>query len=330
MLRKLGSLYSDIQMFRSMPYTIRDVLHTLKWHQADSLRESQERLKSNPRYDDPRNLIRYGYKVYSQGEEDGMLREIFTRIGVTNRVFVEFGVGNGLENNTLALMFDGWNGLWIEGSEHCTQSIRKNFKNVIDTGMLAVIGSFITKDNIDELISSKMHGREIDLLSIDIDGNDYHVLDAISCIAPRVLVIEYNAKFPPPILFCMDYDPSHTWQGDDCLGASLKFLEINIARKGYCLVGCSLSGVNAFFVRHDLVAEKFLEPFSAENHYQPARYYLNTVSSGHAASYDALSRSLTMLTASSVAQSSKLEAPARSAAVGPRTEHFSHDRSAAQ
>ena len=66
---------------------------------------------------------------------------------------------------------------------------------------------------------------EIDLLSVDIDGNDFHVLKAITCIKPRVIVMEYNSKFPPPILFCMDYNPEHRWQGNDCFGASLKFLE---------------------------------------------------------------------------------------------------------
>src|SRR3972149_4858892 len=76
------------------------------------LRELQE----SPRYQDPRRLIPHGYKVYSQNEEDGIIREIFNRIGTTNKVFAELGVGNGLENNTLALLLDNWKGLWIEGS----------------------------------------------------------------------------------------------------------------------------------------------------------------------------------------------------------------------
>ena len=92
----------------------------------------------------------------------------------------------------------------------------------------------------------------------------------------------------------MAYDPTHVWQGDDCFGASLKFLERALARRGYLLVGCSLSGVNAFFVHKDVVGDLFLAPFTAERHYEPARYYLGGASSGHPAAYRTLERSLAM------------------------------------
>jgi hypothetical protein len=251
-----------------------------------------ERIKSTPRYKNPKSLVRFGGKVYSQNDEDGIIREIFARIGTTNKTFVEFGIGNGLENNTVALLFDDWSGLWIDASKESIKAINSNLSAIIDSGKLKVVESFITRDNINNLISGNIDNVEIDLLSVDIDGNDYHVLNAISCIKPRVIVIEYNAKFAPPILFCMDYDDLYTWTGDDCFGVSLKFLEKNL--HGYCLVGCSLSGVNAFFVRADLVADSFLEPFTAENHYEPARYYFSSLSSGHPATYKTLNKSLTM------------------------------------
>ena len=250
------------------------------------------RIKADARYKDPKSLIAYGNKIYSNGDEDGIIREIFSRIGTSNKTFIEFGIGNGLENNTYALLFSDWNGLWIEASRKSVKAINNNLGNIITCGKLKVINSFITRDNINEIISSNIDGSEIDLLSIDIDGNDYHVLKAISCINPRVIVIEYNAKFTPPISFCMDYDESYTWKGDDCFGASLKYLEENI--DGYCLVGCTLNGANAFFVKEDLVVDKFLEPFTAENHYEPARYYLSSFSSGHRATYKTLNNSLTM------------------------------------
>jgi hypothetical protein len=252
-----------------------------------------DRLKKEARYRDSRSLIPHGYKMYSQNDEDGIIREIFNRIGATNKVFVEFGIGNGLENNTLALLFDGWNGLWIEASSESVMAIRKNMPRIIHSGKLKVIESFITRKNINDLIFPSVNHREIDLLSIDIDGNDFHVLDAITCILPRVIVIEYNAKFVPPVIYCMEYNETHTWEQDDFVGSSLKFLEVKLAEKGYCLVGCNLIGVNAFFVRKDLVADKFLEPFSAERHYEQARYYLTFgLSSGHLPSYMTLEKSL--------------------------------------
>lgn len=250
-------------------------------------------IRCNQRYQDPKNLLTYGYKVYSQNEEDGIIREIFNRIGVTNKVFVEFGV-DPLENNTLALLFDGWKGLWIDAYEKYVNIIKNNYSDIIKSGQLKIVHSFVTKSNIDSTISSNMDYEEIDLLSVDIDGNDYYVLDAISCVNPRVIAIEYNAKFAPPILYCMDYDESHVFRHNDNFGVSLKFLEINLVKKGYRLVGCNITGVNAFFVREDLVLDKFQAPFTAENHYEPARYYLGGFSSGWTASYDALVKSQKM------------------------------------
>jgi len=257
-----------------------------------SIHNEIERIKNNPRYKDPKSLIPSGSKIYSQNDEDGIIREIFSRIGTSNKKFVEFGIGNGLQNNTIALLFDDWNGLWIDGSTRSIKAINNNLSKIINSGKLKVIKSFITKDNINELIFNNIDSSEIDLLSVDIDGNDYHVLNGLTCIKPRVIVIEYNAKFPPPISFCMDYNESYIWKGDDCFGVSLKFLEENI--DGYCLVGCNVTGVNAFFVREDLVADCFFEPFTAENHYEPARYYLSNFSSGHPATYKTLEQSLTM------------------------------------
>ena len=144
-----------------------------------------DRIKQNPRYDDLKSLIRFGSKVYSQNDEDGIIREIFSRIGTSNKTFVEFGVGDGMENNTVALLFENWKGLWIDYSKQSIKTINCNLKNIIENGQLKIIEAMITKDNINQLISDNIDYREIDLLSIDIDGNDYHVLNAITCINPR-------------------------------------------------------------------------------------------------------------------------------------------------
>jgi hypothetical protein len=259
-----------------------------------SIRAEIDRLKADMRYRDLTSLMPFGGKIYSQNDEDGIIREIFNRIGTTNKIFVEFGIGNGLENNTLSLLFSDWQGLWIDASSQSIANIRTHFSPIIQGGKLTVIESFITKANINDLIAPNVKHNEIDLLSVDIDGNDYHVLQAIACISPRVIVIEYNAKFVPPTLFCMDYAEAHTWKGDDCFGASLKFLEVSLDKMGYSLVGCNLSGANAFFVKKELVADKFLQPFTAENHFEPARYYLSGYASGHPPAYQTLAKSLTM------------------------------------
>ena len=234
-----------------------------------------EEFKNKLRIDNPKNLIPYGYKMYSQGDEDGIINEIFNRIGETNKIFVEFGSGNGLAGNTLALLFKNWSGLWIDGSLDDINEVKMGFPKTIESGRLMVTHALITKNNINELISSKIKNEEIDLLSVDIDGNDYHIFNEITCIKPRVVVMEYNWHFVPPTLYCMNYNEKYKWQQDDCFGASLKFLEINLAQRGYCLVGCCLVGNNAFFVREDLVEDKFLEPFSAEMHFEPFKVWIN-------------------------------------------------------
>jgi hypothetical protein len=256
------------------------------------LNDYNDKLKSNTRYQDDKCLIKYGQKIYSQNEEDGIIQEIFNRIGTTNKTFVEFGIGDGLENNTLALLLSDWNGFWIEGSSNAVNNIKDNFKSVINSQRLKVVEAFITKDNINEIISNNISDKEIDLLSVDIDGNDIHVFNEISVINPRVVIMEYNAKFPPPIMFTVEYNATHTWQGDDHVGASLKYIEKNLNNKGYKLVGCDLAGVNAFFVRDDLAGDKFLSPYTAEKHYQPARYYLVGGFIGHQATYASVEKCL--------------------------------------
>jgi hypothetical protein len=216
-------------------------------------------------------LERYGFKVYSQNEEDGIIHEIFQRIGLKHKTFIEFGVMDGLECNTHFLLHMGWSGLWLEGSEKFYEAIQRNFRSVIQANRLKTAHTFITRENINETFIKNGFSGEIDLLSIDIDGNDYHVFEVISVVDPRVVVIEYNAKFPPFCGWVMPYDARHVWDGSDKQGASLKALEELGSRKNYRLVGTNYSGVNAFFVRKDLAGDLFASPPTAENLYNPMR-----------------------------------------------------------
>jgi hypothetical protein len=256
------------------------------------LRNEMEAMQRLKKYENPLSLVPHGRKIFSQNDEDGIIIEIFRRIGTTNKTFIEFGCGDGIENNSYALLFQDWNGLWIDGSPKNIGKIRKGLPQTIASGQLNVVESFITKDNINELISMQISDNEIDRLSVDIDGNDYFIWDAINCISPRVLIMEYNAKFAPPIRYCMNYDPSHMWDYTDHGGVSLKFIEEKAARKGYVLVGCSLSGANAFFIRKDLAQDKFEAPFTAEKHFEPARPHFAKIKAGHPSSFQTLEKRL--------------------------------------
>jgi hypothetical protein len=232
-------------------------------------------LLDSPRHADERRLVKSGYRVYSQADEDGILHEIFRRIGEGGRTFLELGVGNGLENNTLFLLVQDWSGIWIEGSDRKAAAAKKNLAAMVADGRLKIEQHFITAPTIDKKIAGLTAGRDVDLLSIDLDGNDYYVLDAIRSISPRVIVAEYNSKFPADIPWIIEYNEDHRWDSTDYFGASLKSLETLLAARGYALVGCNILGTNAFFLRTDLANEtRFCAPFTAENHYEPSRYFL--------------------------------------------------------
>ena len=250
-------------------------LTTLKKIMIESYLENRLNEK---RYDEPGRLNKHEYQVLSQNGEDGIIYEICKRIGTPDKYFVEFGVGNGTENNTAYLLMQNWTGSWIEGSsKHCIE-MKLAYADIINSNQLFIKESFITKDNIINLFEELKIPQNLTLLSIDIDGNDYWVWKTLSNYKPRILVIEYNASVGPHINWVMPYDEKHVWNGQTIghyFGASLKALELLGRELGYSLVGCNLTGANAFFVRNDLITPGlFAEPFTAENHYEKPMYFL--------------------------------------------------------
>ena len=239
---------------------------------------------------EPLAIENFGYKVYSQNEEDGIIHELFRRIGTESKEFIEFGVQNGLECNSHYLLHQGWHGLWLEGNSGACAEISHRFKPVIQNDQLKVVNAFITRENIEELIlknrNSQTENTTPDFLSIDIDGNDWYVWDAIKAIKPRLVCIEYNGKFPPDYSWKQAYNTNHIWDSSDWQGASLKALEELGKEKGYVLVGTNLTGVNAFFVREDLFSEeKFSTSTTAEELYNPYRKDLHFETPGHDSKY---------------------------------------------
>lgn len=235
---------------------------------------------SSGKYQHPQSLLRHGFKAFSQFDEDGILAEIFRRIGPGSRFFVEVGVEKGVECNTNFLLQQGWRGVWFDADKDGIDFIQNRFMEKIRLGDLRVRQTFVTAENIETLLESEKTPEDFDLLSIDVDGNDYWVWKAITHYKPRVIAIEYNATWGPSANHRMPYDPQFKWDKTSQFGASLKALEKLGTDKGYSLVACSFSGGNAFFVRSDLVEEQFAAPFDSEHHWEPARYYLRMFS-GH-------------------------------------------------
>lgn len=240
----------------------------------------------HPKYSDPLRLYPYEFKSYSQFGEDGAIQEVFRRIGTTNKQFVEFGVERGLENNTAYLLLSGWSGVWIEPVADYVAEITRGYTNLMGRGRLTVIHDHVTVNNVETLFQRAAVPTEPDLLSIDIDSNDYWVWQRITNYHPRVVILEYNATFPPPTEWIMPHSPTYRWNGTVNFGASLQSMTVLSQQKGYSLVGCTLGGSNAIFVRDDLVGDRFAAPFTASNHYEPPRYYLAAAHQGHKRSYE--------------------------------------------
>lgn len=224
---------------------------------------------SERRKDHPNPINRKAHiNGFSQSEEDSITLEILNRIGLQKGFFVEFGVGNGLENNSIILLALDWQGAWFGGEDLAFQtstSEKLSFEKV-----------WINRENILDLYSSL--DKDADVISIDLDGNDIYLVEELlsNNVKPKLFIVEYNAKIPPQVDFKIDYDASHVWGLDDYFGASLKSFNSLFSNNGYRLVCCNLSGVNAFFVKNDY-SENFNDvPVDLSELYSEPFYFLRS------------------------------------------------------
>ena len=256
------------------------------------------------------NINEHEKKIYSQNGEDGIIEFIFTQIGTTNKFSVEFGVGNGFECNTVYLLEKkGWKGLMMDyGADQDIQwkgvmkkawynrklgliaNIRKDLaflKKIISRTKrsrcfhLDIKSEKVTAENIQNLFQKYNVPKSFDLLSIDIDYNDYWVWKAITDYSPRVVIIEYNSSVIPTESKVVPYDPEAKWDGTNYFGASLLALKNLGLTKGYTLVGCDNAGVNAFFCKSNLLDGKKIKDI--KDLYRPPGYgeIINGVHIGH-------------------------------------------------
>jgi hypothetical protein len=240
-------------------------------------RQELERLKAELS-GQPARLEHHGFKVYSQSDEDGIIEEIFRRIGMQQGAFCEIGVENGLECNSLYLLHKGWRGSWLEGNVEQKRAIEGKFKSLLAGRRLSLGIGMVAPETVNDDIATAfarigLDPDRMDFLSIDIDGMDIYLLEALR-FTPKVLCVEYNAKFPAGLSKRPVFDPSYSYRGTDYMGSSLSALNEAATRKGYVLVGTNFVGVNAFFVRADLVSGRFQGPFTPQALYNPPRYYL--------------------------------------------------------
>jgi hypothetical protein len=211
--------------------------------------------------------------VFSQWGEDGLIAYLLSRVPIDRTWFVEFGVENYTEANTrFLLMTRNWRGLVIDGSQAHIDAIRAD--DISWRHELEAKCSFVTRENINDLLREAGFAGDIGLLSVDIDGNDYWVWEAIDVVSPRIVIVEYNSLFGPDRAVTVPYDREFVrgkkHHSNLYYGASIAALAKLGERKGYALVGGNSAGNNAFFVRRDVLGT--IAPVAPSVAYRRARF----------------------------------------------------------
>jgi hypothetical protein len=237
-------------------------LQGVSWCEPDPAVQVQLRLAYRALVEEKRQLPRFsdvGFKCNSQSDEDGILLFLFSVIGTVNKLCVEICAGDGIECNTANLILrHGWHGLLFDGDQAHVERGTQFFSRSKSTCIYPpqFLCSWVTKTNINELLIKNGFSGEIDLLSLDLDGIDYWIWEAIEYVTPRVVVLEYNDILGPDRACTVPYSDDFsaatfpkTQETPNYLGASLKaFVKLG-RRKGFRLVGVNRYGYNAFFVR---------------------------------------------------------------------------------
>lgn len=225
---------------------------------------------ANQQRTDIKSLHDVEFKVFSQFGEDGIIQYLIkeTNISKKESVFIEFGVESYLESNTRFLLVNNnWRGLVFDGSERNVEAIKK--QDFYWRNDLTAVHAWIYRDNINQLISNAGFSGDIGLLSVDIDGNDYWVWQAIDVVNPVIVAVEWNSILGSEAAISIPYDPkffrTNAHYSNLYYGASIAAFEYLGKQKGYSLIGSNSAGNNLFFVRNDRLGN--LKPLTAQDAY---------------------------------------------------------------
>lgn len=213
------------------------------------------------------------FRAYSQTGEDGILLYVFALIGVTNRRSIELCCGEGIQCNTANLIINhGWRGLLLDGDKQKLDKGRAFYRSCRDTCIAPpkLVDAWITRENINDIIRYHNFAGSIDLLSLDMDGNDYWIWQALDVAEPRVVILEYQSGWGPEARVTQKYvEDFHTSsvvapQGVPHNGASLGAFVALANDKGYRLVGCERHCFNAVFIKRG-IGEEYLPEVPVES-----------------------------------------------------------------
>ncbi len=233
-----------------------------------SQRQLYLKYKEQSKRDELPHLNETGFRVFSQFEEDGLLLFIFSVIGMDNKTFIEIGSDDGINSNSANLYFNfAWDGLFIDANPKSIKRGKKFFSKYPHPWFYnpKFCCSKVTRENVNDLIKGSGFEGEVGLLSIDIDGNDYWVWDAISVIDPKVVIIETHNEFGLRNIV-VPYDPEYFYPGKHPLyhGASPTAMTKLANKKGYRLVGANDLGFNFIYIKNG-IADNLIPEVSVES-----------------------------------------------------------------
>lgn len=195
-------------------------------------------------------------RFYSQNGEDGIVQLLLAAVGTETRKTVEICAGDGVECNSANLIVThGWTGLLVDGGDELVTRGRRFYEDNAETWYWppTLLQSWVTRDNVNALVHGAGFSGDVDVLTIDLDGVDYWIWEALDVVRSRIVIVEYNAGWGPEEAMTVPYSDSFAWEhGSQYFGASLGAMVALGERKGYRFVGANSYGFNAFFVREDL------------------------------------------------------------------------------
>lgn len=198
-------------------------------------------------------LVDTNLSIFSQDNEDGIILQIFSKIGFGSKSFIEIGSGNGtlFSNCANLCVHFGFDGIFIDCNEKKLNEGVSFYKNCFSTylNQPKFVQAFVSKENINSIIDTNYKNQNVDLLSIDIDGNDYWILDQLKSVRPRVIVLEINPFFANESV-SVKYNPSFSLENinENIYGMSALAAIKLCKQKEYKLVATNSKGFNLFFV----------------------------------------------------------------------------------
>jgi hypothetical protein len=220
------------------------------------------------------SLSEVEFSIFSQFGDDGIIQWLIQNLDIPNKTFIEFGVGDFGESNTRFLMMNNnWSGFVMDGDEDNIQELKSQYyywKHSLNSQAI-----FINKNNINDLIAAQNFHKDVGILHIDLDGNDYYIWDAISVIESIIVIVEYNSVFGKDRAISTIYDDgfvrTNAHYSNLLFGCSVKSLYLLAQTKGYSFIGCNDGGNNAYFVRNDKIND-IVKSVNLEDGYVESKY----------------------------------------------------------